>query len=114
MSKTKKEKKTLPKIKKKSSIEDAKTIRILDLLNMVINSKGPIPCKTFEDPKWGCDRTVKRHFEELNHWWELNKGGPLFEIVDSDGNPAAHGDLFIKKIGGKLELDRKVETLAIL
>ncbi|MBF0441960.1 MAG: WYL domain-containing protein [Oligoflexales bacterium] len=81
---------------------------------MVINSIGPIPCETFEDPKWGCDRTMRRHFEELNHWWELNKGGPLFEIVDSDGNPAVHGDRFIKKVGGKLELDRKVETLAIL
>ena len=80
--------------------EGTKSDRIFEILESILRAKAPIPYETFRDPKWGCEKTVKRILGELNSFWNLHWGQNLFDIIGENGEPVTRGVRFIRRTEG--------------
>ena len=80
---------------------NSKTRRMFELFFRIYDTKRWTKIEELESGKWGDPRTIRRILSELNAIWSESRHHPLFEIVDSDGNPAKQGELFLKSVINK-------------
>lgn len=74
-----------------------KVDRAVRFIQLLANSRLPVPLSKFSDPEeWGDERTFRRLRNEINQAWIAYSTYPLFETVDELGKPATKGKRFLK------------------
>jgi len=97
-----------------STVQDDAQTRMINLIVDLFEAHKPIPFSKYEDlEKWGNERTFRRMKAKLNEVWELRRGSPLFDIVDSSGNAAVRGERFIKLQDRSLKVGR-IEQMSVM
>ena len=100
--------KQTPRIDTKSN----KTARMFELFLRLYRSNRAVALDELHSEDWGCGKTVARTLRELNEIWERHHQRPLFEIVDSEGQPALRGPRFLRIVDDSLAPIR-AERLAV-
>lgn len=92
--------------------KSSKTARMFELFLRLYRSNRSVAIDELDSDEWGCGKTVGRTLRELNEIWERHHQRPLFEIVDSDGQPAQRGQRFLRVVDDSLSSVR-AERLAV-
>jgi predicted DNA-binding transcriptional regulator YafY len=95
-------------------VQDGAQTRMIQLIIDLFEARDLIPFGKYEDEAiWGNERTFRRMKGKLNEVWELRRSSPLFEIVDSSGNPTTRGDRYLKLVDKGLKTGR-IEQMSVL
>jgi hypothetical protein len=92
--------------------KSSKTARMFELFLRLYRSNRAVALEELDSDDWGCGKTVSRTLRELNEIWEKHHNRPLFEIVDSDGQPAQRGSRFLRVVDDSL-VSYRAERLAV-
>lgn len=85
---------------------------MFELFLRLYRSNRAVALEELDSEDWGCGKTVGRTLRELNEIWERHHQRPLFEIVDSDGQPAQRGPRFLRVVDDSL-VSFRAERLAV-
>lgn len=95
-------------------VQDGAQTRMIRLMLDLFEAHDLIPISKFQDEaEWGSERTFRRMIAKLNEVWEMRRGLPLFEIVDSAGQAVVRGDRYLKLVDSGLKSSR-VENMSVL